>query len=319
MFIDTGIAVFNAVMQLSLICLSAGILVKRNLVSPEQVKALSKTCIEIFVPCIIVAKTVSRFDPGELPHWWVLPLAGFLLVMSGLLFSGLVFRFKSEKRPFMVMASMQNAIYIVLPIGQLLYPDQFDVFALYSFLLVLGLNPMMWSLGKVLLSSRAGTRIVFRDFLSPPLVAIVLSVVAVFTGISDFIPHTVIESIDLLGQATVPVAVFVLGASMGAISVSDFPKFSDILIVAAVKFVLIPGVTFAVLALTGAGHLMPLVSCMLIIQAASPPATNLALIVKNYGGDEGPFSAMMLIQYVLCVLFLPLWIAVWQWWSRAML
>jgi hypothetical protein len=50
----------------------------------------------------------------------------------------------------------------------------------------------------------------------------------------------------------------------------------------------------------------------MIIQASAPPAANLILIVKNYGGDTQSISSMMLIEYLLCLIFMPLWIAAWQ-------
>jgi hypothetical protein len=49
-----------------------------------------------------------------------------------------------------------------------------------------------------------------------------------------------------------------------------------------------------------------------MIQAASPPATNLIIIVENYGGDTPSVSSMMLIQYLACILAMPLWISAWQ-------
>ena len=52
----------------------------------------------------------------------------------------------------MTLASMQNAIYIVLSVGQVLFIDEFDQFALYCFLLILGTIPVMWNLGKVMIS-----------------------------------------------------------------------------------------------------------------------------------------------------------------------
>ncbi len=312
MFIQTGITVVSAVFQLFLISLAAGILIRRQLISPLQVQALSTVTVNVFLPCLIVAKTITGFHPESFSNWWILPLAGVLIVLTGLFLSGILFRFKSEKRPMMTLAAMQNAIYIVLPIGQILFPAEFDRFALYSFLLVLGLNPLMWSLGKVMLSGDKDSGIGWKDFLSPPLAAILISVTVVFSGLAVHIPGPLISSIDLLGQATIPVAVFILGATMGSISFVEWPCAEDILIVTTVKFVLVPLAVFAGLWVTDLNSTMPLACTMLMIQAASPPATNLILIVKNYGGDVQTVSTMMLIQYLICILIMPLWISLWQ-------
>ncbi len=267
MFIQTCITVFNAIFQLFLISFAAGVIVRKNFISISQVHALSIVTVNIFLPCLIIAKTVIRFHPEEFPNWWILPLAGVLIVLIGLVFSGLLFKLKPEKRPLMALSSMQNGIYIVLPIGQIIFADQFDLFALYCFLLIMGLNPIMWSLGKVMISGDKESRIHLKDFITPPLAAVFISVAAVFTKLTVFIPEPVIASIDLLGQATVPAAVFVLGATMGSISLKKWPPISDI------------------------------------------------LIVKSYGGNTQTVSAMMLIQYLVCILMMPVWIAAWQFMS----
>ena len=81
----------------------------------------------------------------------------------------------------MAMAGMQNGLFIVLPIGRLLFAEQFDQFALYCFLLVMGLTPLMWSLGKVMLaSSRTYGGFHVKDLMTPPLVATFISVGLVF-------------------------------------------------------------------------------------------------------------------------------------------
>ncbi len=124
----------------------------------------------------------------------------------------------------MILASMQNAVYIVLPIGQVLFADQFDLFASYCFLLILGLNPVIWSVGKVMISGKEERQIQWKDFVTPPLVATFVSVAVVFTHLSAFIPTSVIAAMDLLGQATVPLAVFILGATIGSISFRKMPS-----------------------------------------------------------------------------------------------
>lgn len=312
MFIQTGITVFSAIFQLFLISSAAGLLVRKNIISPSQIHALSAVTVNIFLPCLITAKILTRFHPDEFTNWWILPLSGIFMVMIGLIFSALLFKMKKEKRPLMTLASMQNAVYIVLPIGQILFADQFDLFALYCFLLVLGLNPVMWSVGKVMISGNTEDKIHWKDFITPPLLAIFISVTAVFTHISSFMPQPVIAAMDLLGQATVPLAVFILGATIGSISLKKLPSLKDTLIVTTVKFILLPSTVFAIL-YSGQFHLsMPLFCSMMMIQASSPPAANLILIVKNYGGDTQSVSSMMLIEYLLSLLVMPMWIAAWQ-------
>ena len=312
MFLTTVLTIFRPIFELFLISAAAGVLVRKNIVSQTQIRSLSGVTINVFLPCLIISKTISQFDPAGFPLWWTLPLSGVLMVLGGMLLSGCLLRFRQDKLSLLPMASMQNGIFIVLPIGLVLFPDQFDLFALYCFLLIMGITPLMWSIGKVLITGKKNVRIQWRDFITPPLTATLVSILLVFSGLSTLLPSPLMGAMDLLGQATVPLAVFVLGATLGTISYKDMPPPADFFIVAVVKFILIPSIVFSILYTAGLYRSMPLFSSMMIIQSSSPPATNLILMVRSYGSDTPSISSMMLLLYILCLPAMPLWLALWR-------
>jgi malate permease and related proteins len=312
MFIPTFTTVFSAVFQIFIISAAAGVLVRTSIVSQNHIQALSAVTVNIFLPCLIVVKTVSQFDPSGFARWWLLPLSGVLIALAGLGMAFILFGTRPEKRAFVSMASFQNAVYIVLPIGQLVYPDQFDMLALYCFLLILGQSPIMWSVGKVLVSGDHEAAIRWKDFVTPPLVATLAAIFLVISGTSAWVPQTLLSSMDLLGQATVPLAVFILGATLGGISLRDMPPFADVIRVTGVKFILVPAAAFAVMYGLDLYLTLPLFCSLIILQTSSPPATNLILMVRNYGGDTRSIASMMLLQYLVCILAMPLWLSLWQ-------
>jgi malate permease and related proteins len=312
MFFPTFTTVFAAVFQVFIISAAAGVMVRTKIVSQAHIQALSAVTVNIFLPCLIVVKTVSQFDPAGFALWWILPLSGVLIALAGLGMAALLFGTDPEKQPFVSMASFQNAVYIVLPIGQLVYPDQFDRLALFCFLLILGQAPIMWSVGKVLVSGRQESAIVWKDFITPPLVATLAAIFLVISGTAAILPQNLLSAMDLLGQATVPLAVFILGATLGSIALKDMPPLSDVLRVAGVKFVLVPGAAFAVMFGLGLYHTLPLFCSLIILQTSSPPATNLILMVRNYGGDTRAVASMMLLQYLVCIIAMPLWLSLWH-------
>ena len=233
------------------------------------------------------------------------------LVGTGL--GALVFaRRLGEKRNMLPLAGMQNAGYLVLPIGLALFPDRFDTFALYVFLFILGYNPILWSLGKLLVSGDGGARPGWKNFVTPPFVANLVAIAVALSGADKIIPGFVLGAIDLLGTAAVPVATLVLGAVLGSIDVRLRSHVADTARALGVKLMLLPAVTGLLLHLTSLHLSNPLLAEFFVIEAASAPAVALVLQVRTYGGDERRVGSVMFFSYLACTLTLPMWVSIWR-------
>ena len=201
----------------------------------------------------------------------------------------------------LAVASMQNAGYLILPIGAALYPDQFDEFALYVVALHRRLQPDSVEHRQVPRDQRRPTRRAdWRGLMNPPLVACLSAIALVLTGVARLIPTPVLETIELVGEGAVPVATVVLGAMLGGMSLRLRPHLWDAARAMAVKYGLLPALTVAVLSLTEIGTTNPLLGRFLVLQAASAPAVGLILQVRAYGGDEQKVGTVMLLSYILC-------------------
>jgi len=315
--------IFRAMMQLLLIGVLAGFLVRRKWIAQDQIRALAVITVNVLLPAMIFSNIVKQFNPGATPGWWALPILGVGVSSAGLIMAWLLFRRElPQKNLMLALAALQNSGYMALPIGKMAFPDQFDRFALFTFLFILGYNPFLWSVGKRLATTVAGNGESggWRGFITPPFVANVTSVLLVLIGVAGWIPKVVVESADMLGSATVPVATFVLGATVGGIALSRMPPWADAVRAIGVKLALLPALMVTVLAAITAWTTMriePLLGHFLVIQAASAPATALALQVRKYGGDEQRLGSLMLLSYSLCLVSLPLWLALWGMLSRA--
>ncbi len=312
-FTTTAVATLLAILKIFLVIFLAGFLVRRKILTDAMVTALTKATIVLFLPCLILDKILTNLSPAEFPLWWTLPLASIAMALTGLALATLVFFPElPAKRSMLAVASMQNAGYLILPIGAALYPDQFDDFALYVSLFIVGFNPILWSIGKFLATNGAPRQADWRGLLNPPLVACLSSIALVLTGASRLIPIPVMETIELVGQGAVPVATVVLGAMLGGMTLSLRPYLWDAARVLTVKYGLLPALTVAVLSSSEIGTTNPLLARFLVLEAASAPAVGLILQVRAYGGDEQKVGTVMLVSYILCVVSLPVWLAVWE-------
>lgn len=312
-FVATAVATLVAVVKIFLVIALAGVLVRRGVLTDAMVTALTQATIVLFLPCLILDKIIVNLRPTELPLWWTLPVAGVAMSLAGLVFATAVFaRELPAKNNMLAVASMQNAGYLVLPVGLALYPGEFDELALYVSLFILGFNPVLWSLGAWLTTEGAERGWEWRGLFNPPLVACLGALALALGGITRWVPAPVLETVELIGQGAVPIATVVLGATLGGMRLQLRRHLWDTARVVFVKYGLLPALTVALLLATGIAAGSPTLARFLVLEAASAPAVGLILQVRAYGGDESKVGAVMLVSYALCLVSLPVWLAVWE-------
>jgi len=312
-FLTSLLNISGALFKILLIALLGAWLVWKKVFSPEDVTSFSSLMIKVLLPAMIFSKIVLTLKPAEFPTWWVLPLIGLGLILIGVLSALLLFANNLRaKRNMIPISSMQNAGYLALPLGQAIYPDQFDLYALYCFLIIIGLNPILWSIGKFLNTTDPNQKFSWRQLVTPPLVALLVAITLVLSGIHRFIPPSIVDVIDLTGSATVPMANFILGAVLGGISLRIWPTTADILKVIGIKFLIIPLITVLLLLYFNLKTTQPLLCDVILIQATLPPAIAIMIQIKNWGGEVQQTGSLMLISYTFCLIAIPFWLAVWK-------
>jgi malate permease and related proteins len=310
-FVSSFLIMFLAVVKILMIALIAGLLVRKKVILPEHIKGLSEILVMVLLPSLMFSNTITTFKPQETLSWWILPLLGMGIPLLGILFSHLLFwKRPAHERNIIAVSSFPNAAYLVLPLGKVLFPEQFDEFSVYCFLFVLGFNIMLWSIGKYYVTSSGnGGRFKWRELVTPPLVANVSSVLLVLVGFHVYIPKIVLEPLVMIGSATVPMAIFVLGGTLGGISFKIWPKFFDMAKLVLVKYILVPATILLLL------HFFPIrgnsviFTTLLVLEASAAPSTNIIVIMRKYGGDIQQVGGLMIVSYFLAIILMPLWIA----------
>ena len=312
-FFNAFASVFIALTKVFFVALIAGILVRKKVVSQNLIKILSRLTVNFLLPCLIFSKILIFFNPNELQFWWLIPVIAVVMIFFGTGIGALLFiKELPAKKNMLPLSGMQNAGYLVLPLGKALYPDQFDLFALYCFLFILGVNPLLWSVGKVLSTSEDSFSFRLKGLITPPLIANIVAILLVITSFKNIIPSASLEYIGFIGSATIPVAMFILGASLGDISLKSLPPWIDSARIVFVKFLLLPLVTVYLLYFFNLKNTYPLLANLMVIQSSSPAATAIILQIRAYGGDYKKLGSIMLASYMICMFSLPFWLAVWQ-------
>jgi predicted permease len=312
LFINTFLSVSYGIVKIFIIALVAGLLVWKKFITQEHIDALSRITVYVFLPCLIFSSIFSSFKPEELPFWWAIPFGVAVFTLAGTGICSLFFLKKLRSvRSLLPLSSMQNAAYLALPIGEFVYRDQFNQFAVYCFLVVLGLSPILWTVGFIMVTNKSWSEVKIRDILSPPLVANLLAILFVLTGTSRYVPHLLSDTLQFMGKATVPAATLILGATLATV-LHSLPPWSESLRVLFVKFIIMPVMVILFIRLIGLREHHPLLADVLVIQAATAPATNFILQVRTYGGDLKRVGGLIFISYVVTLVAIPLWLSLWK-------
>ena len=312
LFLQGFSSLFQSIMMIFVIAFVAGILIRKKIVSQDTIRGLSIITINILLPSLIFSKITGNLEPAEFPIWWIVPLIAMGTTGIGLSLAWFVFRKQlPEKRNLLPLSSLMNAAYLILPIGQVIYPAQFDEFALYVSLYVLGISPLVWTVGKFFITQRENEKYSWRDLMSPPLWANILGLLFVLTGLRKFIPNFLTDSIALMGEATVPVATLILGATLGTLPWKFIPIIKDLSWEVFIKLIAVPGIVFLLLQGSALQSEYPLLCKLLILEASAPAATALIIQVRRYGGDQNKIGTIMLFSYLICLIFIPFWLALW--------
>jgi len=296
-----------------LIAFVAGMMVRRKLLKAEHVRGLSIVTINILLPSLIYSKITENLYPEEFPIWWMLPLIAIATAGIGIGIAWLVWRKKlEEKRNLLPLSGIMNAAYFILPIGQVIYPGQFDQFALYVALYVLGISPLVWSFGKLFVTEHKKGENIWRGMITPPLLANFIGLAIVLGGLRQYVPVFISDGISLLGQATVPVATLILGATIGALPWRFKSLLKDLSITVIIKLILVPAIVIFALYLSPLPERYPLLSNLLVLEASAPAATAMIIQIRRYGGDEKKAGSILLVSYLACLVLIPFWLALWS-------
>jgi predicted permease len=312
LFLNTFLSVFQGIIKIFIIAGIAGILVWKKVIRQNFIDGLSNIMVYAFLPSMIFSTIISGFDPHKERYWWIIPLMAIAITIAGLGIAALMFiRDFKQHRNILPLACMPNAAYLVLPIGEFLYPDQFEKFAVYCFLVVLGLNPVFWTVGLYFVTGRKKSDFQWKQLLTPPFIVNILSILIVLSNLHKFIPVIITDSIDLLGKATVPSATFILGATLAS-TLKSLPNFWVTFRVTFIKFIIIPAMVIFVLLSLGVHKTNPLLADEMIIQSAAAPATALIIQVRTYGGDIKKIGGITFISYLVTLIAIPIWLTVWR-------
>lgn len=281
---------------------------RRHWVSEEVEVGMMKLGLTLLFPCYIVSiipgnpalATVSSAA-------WAIGM-GFVIILCGFGLAWMVAtlgRIKKGEglRTFTIASGIQNYGFVALPIIIEIFPDNPGPKGLV-FVHGVGVEIAMWTIGLAILRGRAD----FRSIINGPFIAVVTGLFLNYTGLYKFIPEIVTTVLEMLGACAIPMAIFMIGATIGRyferdilidafrvslLSVLVRLCLSTILILCMVKFLPLPDD----------------LKRLLVVQAAMPAAIFPIVLARLYGGQPQVAIQVVVATSVVGMITAPLVIA----------
>ncbi len=318
--------------RLGVLVAVGAVLFKSGIITRATVDALSRLTVALLLPAFTATSILTQFRPGQTFYqgWYLLPFSAILMIATFGLLAYPIARYGRQWLPprcTVATLSFHNAGYLAIPIVTELYArgpmarHQGAMLALL-FLFIMGISPLMWSLGVVAFRQAAGpnSEVTWRKAISPPFVASLASVLACLVQIPQQVSQETLVQIlspfTMLGACTVPLMMLILGATLVQLEHSYLPPARLSVMALSLRLVLFPAMVFGLLSLLLHWEVLDRAKAIvLFIESAMPTAVAMTVIAHRYGDERAAQAASSLIflQYMFGAGTLPVWLTIWGW------
>lgn len=281
----------------------------RGFLSEAADETLLRLSVNVLYPCLLFDAIVANPVLTSGGTVWVAPVLGFMLAAGGVLLAraaaGLAgLESGAPRRTFALAVGMFNWAYLPLPIVLAQFGrDTVGVLAVFS----LGVEVAMWTVGLAVLTGARDWN-GLRRAVNGPVLGILAALAVNVVGRGLWFPEPLRGAVHLVGQASVPVGLMLIGASffdfIGRVAWRANGRALGMACV--LRLGLLPLGFMAVAAVVPMSEDLRRV---VVVQAAMPAAVFPLVMARVYGGDAPVALLVILGTTVASLATMPLWLA----------
>ena len=303
----------SIISPLVLVALLGFICTKSEWLKRAQLEALSQFTFYIAIPAFLFLQMsnadLSKHVSASLFAAFYLPV---LLIYAMAWLANYLFHPQLNKQyaasaVYALSVSYSNTIIVGLPLLLAAFGEQVVGIV---FLIVTFHSTMLFSLTSALSFHQQGPHwqkcrgrgFIKQTFNNPVIVSILLGLVFNLLGLD--LPPMIANTLTLVGEPAIALALFILGASMTFYQVTKSIKF--ITVATLLKLLLLPTLVFV-----GAHYIFALesmVTTVLVILSASPTGVNAYLIAKSQGCHQDTVAGTVVVSTLVSIVTLPFWL-----------
>ncbi|MBQ3079589.1 MAG: AEC family transporter [Clostridia bacterium] len=280
---------------------------KAKKASEDHLATLSAILIYICAPCMILSSFLSMEFSWKLIQnlslYFVLSLAaqaGFMLLMY------LAFKkrmHESKYRIITIGSVLGNVGFFGLPIVKVLFPESPEVMG-YSCVNMVTMNILVFTFGIYCLTGDKKYMSLKPAFYNPTMFSLIAALVIFLFGIGKFFPAPLTNGLQLIGNMTTPLCMFILGIRLSSVSFKKLFTRPFVYMTCIGKLIVFPFFTFLLT------YFLPIEAPMrasLVILSAVPCASILLNMAEMYRSETEASANCVLLSTLICFMTVPLY------------
>lgn len=291
------------ILSLFIMIIAGGILFKTGILKHGESQILSKACVYIFQPCMMLN--------GFLTNWTKEKLQGLLLASVGAVLIHAVYLILNKllKKPLQLneidegSLVFTNAANVVIPLVQGTLGSEFVVYT-SAYLVVQ--NLIVWSYGVKLIGRQKDMQLK-RIMKNPTIIAICIGILFVIFPIS--MPLVLRRTVSDLGVCMAPVSMVMIGLICAEFDMNKLKQVKGLWRVVFFRLLIYPLFGMAILSTLSRLVVIPnawQILFVVMLGAAGPSASLVVQVAQLYNNKEDRASAINVITTLACVVTMPL-------------
>ena len=299
--------VVNSVLIMGFLIAIGFFLVKKGIITTEVEQAFTFMLINIAIPALVIKSFNIEYSPEKMELGFkVLKLA--FLFTAGTVFLNRFILMKVKNVGKRKVMSYTNALtncgFMGFPVVYQVYGSEGTFYASMFYVSVIFI---MWTYGMSIFYDKFGKRELKGMLLNPNMISVYIGLCIFFFSIE--IPHLVENMIDSVGGIITPLAMFIIGARIGRVRLSEM--LSDILLYLAafIKLIFFPLIMILILSLI---EMDPLIEGVCLIYASLPPPAIAVVIASQFDCEVDFASKIVVMTHLFSLVTIPLMFAVFE-------
>ncbi len=278
---------------------------KKNIITDNQSIAINSIIVNLMWPCLVIDAMQMDYNTQMMKDSIYMLLICFVVFIGIVLLSIPASKLMNlnQTRQYLMcfMLLFGNTGFIGIPVTKALYGEN-AIF--YAAIIELINDVLIFTVGMFLIQKSAGAKlkVEWKELFSPGMIGVIL-------GISFFVleiqlPNTIGTTIEMIGNATTPLTMFMIGFQIGGLKWKDIISDLQVYGVCIIKLILVP--ILVILFLRFMKNDFTLLEKTLILSFAMPVGSVSAIFSKQYQSDFEFATKSVLISTTLCLVTIPI-------------